>query len=118
MLKTKPGKDHPTAQEIGFYDQLCEQMMRTMLELEGKDPDVEEASYKSKPGMKPTARVNTLGNRIRAVKERIRKVKNLPEKKGTKGYDDIALLEIGVEEGPPGTPKGNTSIRQHFAPKK
>ena len=117
-LKSKPGKLHPTPEDRQLYDDVVERMLRAMLELEGKNPDEEEENNKKRPGIKPTARVNILGKRVSYVKAKIRNVKNLPEKPGKNKYDDIAMLEIGVEEGPPGTPKGNTSILDHFGNRK
>ena len=117
FLKSTPGKDHPTASESEYYNDLATQMMRTLLELENKDPDVVEAVSKKQCGINHKSSVNAVGSRVREVKNYIREAKGLPRHTGKKSYDDTPL-EIGVEAIAPGTPKGNTSIRQHFGKNK
>ena len=112
-LCSRPSVDHPTSDDIAFYDLLRDVMMDTMLELEDKDPEVEKATQKKTPGCAPKPTVLALGGRIKKYKNLVRKAMDYPEPRGR--YDDTPIVP-GVRAGlPNGTPKGNRSIKRMFA---
>ena len=116
-LLKKVGPNHPTSDDIAFYDMLRTKCMDQMWIFEGKDPEVERVAQQNTRGCNVKPTVSALAIRIKAYKVIVRPYLNMPPLRH-KAYDDTPLV-AGYRKGMEvGTPPDNKSMVQFMVKKR